>query len=184
MTRATLAHKNNLIIAALLLSLNACATRTLQPVIVIDAAFPLPERAEIRAGLHEWEEAVPEISFQNEVTLEHAAIIGEALARERLNSRVYIVRVLSVSDRDCPNDIRGIPADHAVGNAYGHSVICLVGPALNLRNEWRKVVAHEMGHILGLSHLEAPSVMTPTTLTNAEAPTPGDVKALRALWGI
>jgi hypothetical protein len=60
--------------------------------------------------------------------------------------------------------------------------VVLVNRALTVASERAITIAHEVGHAMGLPHVDGrPSLMNPGNLTLE--PQPGDAAALVELWG-
>lgn len=159
------------LLALVLVGACAPAPRTLHPTVFVDASFTAAGGAGVHAALAAWETAAPEIHF-TVVERAHANIVRDA--RNPAVDTIYIVRVETDTDQNCPHAITPGAAGETLGSA-----ICLVAPTVT---RWKQVAMHEMGHALNLPHLPYPSCMTAAVSVDIESPTAGDVATLRARW--
>ncbi len=161
----------------LLLALCGCASSA-PNAFVVDSSFTWEEQGILQRAAAAWEAAgSPSIPYRTE---SHTNIMGSALADPR--GAVYAVRVVSNTDRDCPNRPRNIgwPETSTVVASTDLGVMCFNMSRIE-GSYLRTVAVHEIGHAWGLSHEKegTASVMVPNP--SLDTPTPIDEEWMRYL---
>lgn len=120
--------------------------------VMLDASFTLDETLGAIDALEDWQTSKSpsepsELHFHL-FTVNHAEIV-ELVNRHEDPNRVYLIRVPRLDDPDC---LILDAAAKAIPLGQGVWKVCLSSTVPVSRSYWHSIVAHEVGHALGLQH--------------------------------